>query len=219
MHDDFEAFIAPPKHQYPLLSASFTSLCSEFRVVSLDRIYTHLSLQTQAESFYDLYLLGFAADFGAGNADSRTGAEKAAKLLREQFFTQVTQEPHERLRLWDLGDIDQNQYSNTEDVHQAIQEVVGLISTKMPQSVVVVLGGTDDVALPIIRGCNRLNYIKVDSALDVRERYQKQAYKEAPITFHENHLSYFRQVLEDKQLLSQISHLTFFGLHGQKITQ
>ena len=78
MDDDFEAFIAPPK--YPLLSASFTRLCEEDTgLVSLDKIYAHLS---QAGSC-DIYLLGFAADFGASNADSRTGAEKAPKLLRE----------------------------------------------------------------------------------------------------------------------------------------
>lgn len=73
-----------------------------------------------------------------------------------------------------------------------MQHAVKLITEKMPQSVVVVVGGTDDVCLPISRGVGAHNYIKVDSALDVRERYQKQAYKDAPITLHENHLSYFR---------------------------
>ena len=76
-------------------------------------------------------------------------------------------------------------------------EVMQEISTKMPQSVILVLGGTDDVNLPILRGACSCNYLKIDSALDVRDRYQKQAYKDAPITTFENHLSYFRQVIED----------------------
>lgn len=55
-------------------------------------------------------MIGFAGDFGAKNADSRTGAEKAPKCLREQFFKQVTMERKEGVRVWDLGDIDQNRY-------------------------------------------------------------------------------------------------------------
>ncbi len=99
--------------------------------------------------------------------------------------------------MWDLGDIDQNQYKTEEEVMQTVQEVVSMITKQMPHSIIVVLGGTDDVALPIIRGFNPCNYIKIDSALDMRSKYQKQAYKDAPITEHENHLSYFRQIVED----------------------
>jgi len=99
-----------------LLSTLFTRLSTPEGYLSLDIISSHLSALPGDTPC--LYLIGYAADFGAMNADSRTGAEKAPSFLREQFFTQITQKPLDPnvRRLWDLGDIDANRYYSEEEV-------------------------------------------------------------------------------------------------------
>jgi len=42
MADDFEAFIAPPTLQYPLLSACFTNLATAEGFISFETLHLHL---------------------------------------------------------------------------------------------------------------------------------------------------------------------------------
>lgn len=73
---------------------------------------------------------------------------------------------------------------------QTLQESVETIYRELPNSIVIVIGGTDDMSLALASGTGahvgkkELNIVRLDSALDVRPAYSKQAFKDAPVVEH-----------------------------------
>jgi hypothetical protein len=85
----------------------------------------------------------------------------------------------------------------------------------IPSSIVFVIGGTDDLMLPLTKAISTLptrpHIIQIDPALDMKPKFRKQLDEFEP-TFSEHHRSHFRMIYEDKELLKKISSITHFGL-------
>ena len=91
-------------------------------------------------------MIGYACDEGAKNCDSRTGAEKGPECVREimkKVYLKVNSTF--KLKLIDCGDV-----SNLED----LEELTRKISSLYPHSVILVIGGTDELNLGVLRGIN-----------------------------------------------------------------
>jgi arginase family enzyme len=138
-----------------------------------------------------LFLVGYASDMGASNCDSRTGAEKGPECVREIMKKMHLKISHPlKFKLVDCGDV-----SNLGD----LESLTSLLTSQYTHSVILVIGGTDELNLGVLRGINdAVHYIKVDSSLDVKEAFKKEEYKDGPVIVNDlHHLSYFRMMMED----------------------
>lgn len=160
----------------------------------------------------NLCMIGFASDIGASACESRTGAEKGSECVRElmkQSTMQWFEEDELRVKLWDCGDV---------KFHSHLTEAVKLITSKVPNSVILVIGGTDDMNLSVAKGMDdSLSIVRVESSLDVAPKFKKQAFKDGPITYEDlHHLSNVRMLIEEQS--SRLQSLTVFGVQGHKVT-
>ena len=54
--------------------------------------------------------------------------------------------------------------------------------SSLPHSMIVVVGGTEEMNLAIVKGSeNAVSYLKVDSSLDMKPGCVKQEYKDGPV--------------------------------------
>lgn len=92
---------------------------------------------------------------------------------------------------------------------------------KITDSVVVVVGGTDDVCLPLTRALaeinERVDLVHIDPGLDLKTEFRKQIDEDEPI-YYEHHRSHFRILYAEHSLLEKISLIIHFGLQGHKVT-
>ena len=84
---------------------------------------------------------------------------------------------------------------------ESLESLIRDLIINLPHSVIMVVGGTDEVNMGVVRGmaeCGGVRMVKVDSAIDMGVACVKQEYKDAPIVTNKlHHFSYFRMIVED----------------------
>lgn len=160
-----------------------------------ENIY-HL-IETLDPSHEHIFLIGFACDAGAFHCDSRTGSEKAPDCLRDIMKTVTMKPMPAHFEIHDCGNITQG-----EDFRMALyelQETIKVITTSKIRSVVIVVGGSDDLGAAVARGASGCEHLlRLDSALDAGSAFRKQAFKDGPVVVHElHHKSHLKVIVQD----------------------
>lgn len=96
----------------------------------------------------------------------------------------------------------------------------------MPKSKIVVIGGTDDLCRSAYE-CESINSVlHLDSMIDVKPKFKLQLQDKNkagellfPPSFNEDHHSYLREVVKKDSPMPIPKHLTFYGLHGHKVSK
>ena len=89
-------------------------------------------------------MIGYACDQGASNCDSRTGAEKGPECVRELMKKVHYKGSYPfKFKLVDCGDV-----TSLEDLELLTKN----LSSQYPHSVIMVIGGTDEMNIGVVRG-------------------------------------------------------------------
>ena len=94
-------------------------------------------------------------------------------------------------------------------MNKQLEDTVRLLTSKVHHSLLLVIGGSDDMNYQVVKGSMVESILRVDSSLDVKPRYRRQAFKDGPVMYEDfHHLSHLRMV----ENLPQVKHVTIFGL-------
>eukprot|EP00347_Sterkiella_histriomuscorum_P014974 403358795 len=185
---------------------------------------------------------------GAHNCDGRTGQELGPNSFREisqmnrlsnqkiedhQSFIKSSRDQQRlgvvnidrvKMKIIDCGNI-KSVFGEIEETQKNLREYVEQLQHIAPNSIVIVVGGSDDLNFPILQSiCSSshekqvFHLLRIDPQLDIEEQYRKQ-FDELEPTFHENNQSYFRMAIENEEIMSKLNKVTFFGLQGHKVSQ
>ena len=109
-----------------------------------------------------------------------------------------------------------------------LTNAVAQILSKVRQSKVFVVGGSDEMTLSLIQAMEQVESLKnkehgiralhFDSSIDVKPKHQRQIDEEDP-TYHETNHSYFRQLFAEEVQVRNLSEMTFVGVQGHRVTK
>lgn len=142
----------------------------------------------------DVIVLGCPEDEGVRRNRGRTGAREAPSEIRRALYRYAVSESHEKLRLFDLGNVKIGQ--DLEETHQILHKVVRQLMKD--QKKLVVLGGGNDISYPdcaaLSAETNRPLVFNVDRHFDVRADTPR------------NSGTPYRQLLEEGHVVPQMFH-------------
>ncbi|CDW73674.1 formimidoylglutamase [Stylonychia lemnae] len=182
------------------------------------------------EGYQHLFLIGFESDIGAQNCESRTGQELGPNNFRaliEQLQFPSSNSFYDvdlsslKLAIKDCGNI-KPVISDIEATHQKLESFIKQIRELSKDSIIVVIGGTDDLNYPALCGqsaySEKLNLIRIDPSLDFEDKYRKQ-FDDLEPQFLEHHQSHFKMTLGNEIILEKLGEVLFYGIQGFKIDQ
>ncbi|MFC0875386.1 arginase family protein [Saccharicrinis sp. FJH2] len=133
---------------------------------------------------YDVAIIGISNDT---NGTTNKGSAKSTETIRQELYG--LRGSFKNIYVSDLGNI---KSKTVKDAYFALEEVVAYLITN--RVIPVILGGSNDFALPLFNGvkeaCGKVNMVAVDQTLDANDSEDF------------DHRNYLKQVLNDPDLLS-----------------
>ena len=118
-----------------------------------------------------------------------------------------------KIKIYDCGNIKCENREIT-NLHASIQKVILQITSSIKNSIVFIIGGTDDLLYPVLKATSEslkdLNLVRIDSAFDMKGKHLKRF--DELVVYYEHHLSHFRMILEDEGIVKSLKQTTFFAL-------
>ncbi len=170
----------------------------------------------------DVVVVGCPQDEGVRRNRGRVGARLAPAEIRRALYRYAVSEPHQHLRLFDLGDV--LAATTLEETHEALHRVVRQVLRDGKK--LVVLGGGNDISYPdcsaLAAEVDRLLVINIDRHFDVRAdtpRSSGTPYRQlleeghvVPEMFHEVGINSFANSPTYRRYLEELgAHIHFLG--------